>query len=100
MPAISKNIFKIRPVKCRAGRVAMTFVELPRTTVRFTLLLLILTATAVSTFSQGTQSVSGTVKDQSGSAIPGATVTVTETATGSVRTFTTDASGGYAVPTL
>ena len=78
----------------------MTFVELPRTTVRFTLLLLILTATAVSTFSQGTQSVSGTVKDQSGSAIPGATVTVTETATGSVRTFTTDASGGYAVPTL
>jgi hypothetical protein len=78
----------------------MTFVNLFKTTSRFSLLFLVLTAGAISTFSQGTQSISGTVKDPSGGAIPGATVTITQTDTGSVRTFTTDASGGYAVPNL
>jgi Carboxypeptidase regulatory-like domain/TonB-dependent Receptor Plug Domain len=78
----------------------MTFVELLRITARFTFLLFILTAIAIPSLSQGTQNISGTVKDQSGSAIPGATVTISETDTGGVRSFTTDASGAYAIPNL
>ena len=42
----------------------------------------------------------GTVTDQSGAAVAGATVTVTDTQRGTSRTFTTDASGDYAAPDL
>jgi hypothetical protein len=40
-------------------------------------------------------SLVGTVTDQSGAVVPGATVTATETQTGLVRTDTSDASGRY-----
>jgi hypothetical protein len=47
-----------------------------------------------------TGSISGTVTDASSAAVPGATVTVTNTATNKVYTVTTDAQGGYTVAEL
>ena len=49
---------------------------------------------------QSVSQISGTVKDASGSAIPGAEVTVTQTDTGVTRTAQTDASGVYSLPSL
>jgi hypothetical protein len=42
--------------------------------------------------------ISGTVSDASGAVIPGAKVQVTATATNTVITVTTNASGDYTVP--
>jgi hypothetical protein len=47
-----------------------------------------------------TSQISGTVKDPSGSAIPGAAIKATQTATGVVRTATSGADGNYALPDL
>jgi len=51
-------------------------------------------------FGQASGSFSGTVTDKTGSAVAGATVTVTSEATGVVRTQTTDDTGHYAVTLL
>ncbi|HVB58471.1 MAG TPA: carboxypeptidase regulatory-like domain-containing protein [Candidatus Acidoferrales bacterium] len=52
-------------------------------------------------YSQGeTGTILGAVTDQTGGAIAGATVTVTDTARGTVRTLTTDQSGSYNAPNL
>ena len=52
-------------------------------------------------FSQlNTGRISGAVTDQSGGAISGAKVTVTEVATGAARPLTSDSSGQYAAPNL
>ncbi len=52
----------------------------------------------------GAQAVSGTilglVKDSSGAAMPGATVTLVHTGTGLTRTVVTDAKGEYTAPSL
>ncbi|MEJ7700535.1 MAG: carboxypeptidase-like regulatory domain-containing protein [Pyrinomonadaceae bacterium] len=48
----------------------------------------------------GTSSVSGTVKDQQGAAIPGATVTLTDPDKGFTRTVTTGDDGNYTFPSL
>jgi hypothetical protein len=48
----------------------------------------------------GTASVQGTVIDATGAAIPNATVTLTQTATGVARTTTTDGRGLYALPNV
>ncbi len=50
-------------------------------------------------FAQGSQ-IDGTVKDSSGGALPGVTVTVTQTATGLTRTVVTDAAGVYTLANL
>src|SRR5579864_4569955 len=42
----------------------------------------------------------GTVTDQSGGVVPGATVSITDTQRGLARTLTTDAAGEYNAPTL
>src|SRR5215471_9069515 len=42
----------------------------------------------------------GTLTDQTGAAVGGATVTVTDTQRGTTRTVTTDETGSYAVPDL
>jgi len=56
---------------------------------------------AVSLFGQGNFGrILGTVSDQTGAILPGATVTVLDTQRGTTRTMTTDASGGYNAPTL
>lgn len=49
---------------------------------------------------QGEAGISGTVTDQSGAAIPGAAVTVKNTATDIVRVAKTDTAGRYDVPLL
>jgi hypothetical protein len=52
-------------------------------------------------FSQGSQgAIQGGVFDQSGGAIAGATVTVTDVARGLARNLTTDSSGAYAAPNV
>lgn len=53
-------------------------------------------ALAQSTFGR----ILGTVTDQSGAAIAGATVVVTDVQRGSSRTLATDAAGGYVAPDL
>ncbi len=47
-----------------------------------------------------TGSILGQVSDTSGSAIPGAAVTLRDTDTGAIAETTTDASGSYSVPNL
>jgi hypothetical protein len=51
-------------------------------------------------YGQATGSISGTVTDATGSAVPAAKVTVTAPATGSSRSATTNESGEYTVPLL
>jgi Carboxypeptidase regulatory-like domain/TonB dependent receptor len=68
-------------------------------------LLLILTACVVSssqqTMGQSTfGAIVGTVKDQSGSVVPGATVTLLNTGSSSTRTATSSAAGNYEFPNL
>jgi hypothetical protein len=62
------------------------------------LLLVASAATAFAQFDRGT--ISGTVKDEQGGVIPGATVTVTSTTTQQARTTVTDGSGFYTFPNL
>ncbi|MDQ3259053.1 MAG: carboxypeptidase-like regulatory domain-containing protein, partial [Acidobacteriota bacterium] len=45
-------------------------------------------------------SITGNVQDPNGAAIPGATVTITNTETNQTREVTTDDSGGYTVPNV
>jgi hypothetical protein len=51
-------------------------------------------------FGQATGSISGTVTDATGSAVPGAKVTVTAPATGASRSINTNDSGEYLIPLL
>jgi outer membrane receptor protein involved in Fe transport len=70
---------------------------------RMRILSLVLTLTslfiAVPAFAQNAQ-ISGTLKDQSGGVMPGATITAKNLATGLARTVVTDATGEYRVPAL
>jgi len=51
-------------------------------------------------FAQAGGKITGIVKDPSGAVIPGATVSLTNTATGAKRTTTTDNQGAYSFPAL
>ena len=51
-------------------------------------------------FAQGGGKITGIVKDPSGAVIPGATVSLTNTATGAKRATTTDNQGAYSFPAL
>jgi hypothetical protein len=51
-------------------------------------------------FAQGTGSISGTVRDPSGSVVPGASVTISSQGTGAGRATRTDDTGYYLVPLL
>src|SRR5579863_7528416 len=56
---------------------------------------------SASLFAQSNQGrILGTVRDQSGGIIAGATVTVTDTLKGVSRNLTTDEAGEYAAPNL
>jgi Carboxypeptidase regulatory-like domain len=62
---------------------------------------LLLLAASVSLFAQGSQGrISGTVTDQTGAAIPGAKVTITDEQRNVSRAVTTDSSGAFAAPDL
>ncbi|HNQ15613.1 MAG TPA: carboxypeptidase-like regulatory domain-containing protein, partial [Pyrinomonadaceae bacterium] len=51
---------------------------------------------AINVFAQaGSTSINGTITDQNGAVVPGATVKVTNPATGFSRTVTTNADGAY-----
>ena len=69
-----------------------------------TRLLFVTLAVFALSFAAVAQSTSGrilgTLTDQSGAAVGGATVTVTDTQRGTARTVTTDETGSYAVPDL
>src|SRR5438034_9422940 len=45
-------------------------------------------------------SVVGTVTDQTGAVVPGATVTITNLATGQAREAITDSAGNYVIPNV
>ncbi|HLV02605.1 MAG TPA: carboxypeptidase-like regulatory domain-containing protein, partial [Acidobacteriota bacterium] len=49
---------------------------------------------------QTTTAINGTVRDTSGAAIPGVTITIRDQATGAVRETVTDESGYYSVLSL
>ncbi len=66
---------------------------------RFLTLVIAVFATAIA-FGQSLSSIQGQVTDPSGAAVPGATVTVTNTATGVSQSTTTDSSGNYLIPAL
>jgi iron complex outermembrane recepter protein len=55
---------------------------------------------SIPLFGQEHGSISGTVLDATGAAVPGATVTVTQTDTGRQTTVTTSGSGDYVFPSL
>ena len=55
---------------------------------------------SVGVWAQSTAQINGTVKDQSGAVMPGVDVTVTQTATGLVRSTVTNESGAYTFPNL
>lgn len=67
---------------------------------RYGLLAALFAATAVAAFGQSTASLSGTITDPTGAAVPGAHVTVHSLATGTDRAVDTDGAGLYAVPAL
>ena len=67
---------------------------------RITVVCLLTFLAASIVYGQATGSISGTVTDATGSAVPGAKVTVTAPATGLSRTFTTNESGEYIIPLL
>jgi outer membrane receptor protein involved in Fe transport len=66
----------------------------------FILLSLFIFATAASAQQANTASLAGTVTDPNGAVIPGATVTVTQKATGFTRTTTTNGEGLYVLTNL
>src|SRR5580700_590677 len=61
---------------------------------------ILLVFVCVAANAQTTGTITGTVRDNTGAAIPGATVTITETNKGTVVRFTTDATGSYQAPLL
>ena len=68
---------------------------------RLALLIFATLIASISVFSQAnTGRILGSVADQTGGAISGATVTVTDTERGTTRTLTTDESGAYNAPSL
>ena len=66
-----------RPTRCAAGLAAM-------------LMALLVTSTTVFGQASNTATVRGTVEDTSGGVLPGATVTLTNTATKATQTAVTD----------
>ena len=64
------------------------------------LLILLLSFTTVRAQSVSTAQINGTVKDQSSAALPGVTITVTQTGTGLTRTAVTDDAGSYVLQNL
>ncbi|HEY6342563.1 MAG TPA: carboxypeptidase regulatory-like domain-containing protein [Bryobacteraceae bacterium] len=67
---------------------------------RTSVVLLIIGAVCIGLFAQSVSQITGTVRDSSGLAVPGADVTVTQTDTGISRTAQTGTSGDYSLPAL
>ena len=67
---------------------------------RFCLGTLLLLVCCASLWAQGTAQISGTVTDPSGARLPGAEVTVTQTATGATRSIVSNETGSYVLASL
>ena len=73
----------------------------PRRNFFLAALVFLLALLAVSpSFAQSTGALQGAVTDPSGAVVPGATITIRNTATGATRTVRTDSDGNYAAPSL
>lgn len=74
----------------------MRFSDLKALVHKTTAVMFVLAALVVAGFAQaGTSGVSGTVRDKNGAAVPGATVKLSNSATGFERTTTTNQEGGF-----
>src|SRR5579863_7209180 len=70
-------------------------------TVSLLTIVVVLLCCALSLQAQtATGTISGTVADESGAVVPGATVTITQKSTGNARTLTTNSEGLYSAPSL
>lgn len=67
--------------------------------IRRAIVVLMVTAAAGTAFAQNAQ-ITGTLKDQTGGVLPGATVTARNQDTGLLRTAVTNTDGGYQLPAL
>src|SRR5437773_9971902 len=63
-------------------------------------LILLLSVTTAWAQAVSTAQINGTVKDQGGLALPGVTITVTQTDTGLIRTAVTDDTGSFVLQNL
>ena len=68
--------------------------------IAFSVVLSLLLATTCIRATELTAQITGTVRDPTGLAIPGAEVKATQTATGLVRNVNSGADGGYVLPNL
>jgi len=85
----------------RTVRAATFFDGWMTATTRFLLATFALLLCSIPALAQSTAGrILGTVSDQSGAAVPGATVVVTDSQRGTSRTLTTDESGEYVAPGL
>ncbi|HZZ16327.1 MAG TPA: carboxypeptidase regulatory-like domain-containing protein, partial [Candidatus Sulfotelmatobacter sp.] len=85
----------------RSRRAALSAVPTATLASRIVLLTAVLILSGVLAQAQSTAGrVLGSVTDQSGASVAGATVVVTDTQRGTSRTLTTDASGDYVAPDL
>src|ERR1039457_956047 len=91
MGGVPMQFRRVSPASCRDNRTTAGWLF-----ATFTLLLFSASALAQST----TGRILGTLTDQSGAAVAGATVVVTDVQRGTSRTATTDESGAYAAPDL
>src|SRR6266850_4606123 len=78
----------------------MTRVARALSTTAFTVLIATLLTVAPARAQLSTAQINGRVADSSGAVLPGATVTMTQTATGLVRSVVTDGSGSYLISNL
>src|SRR5687768_4461347 len=79
----------------------MEIVEMTRVARDFCFVALtFLLTTAAASAQLATAELNGRVTDSSGAVLPGVTVTATQTATGLVRTVTTDGEGNYLISNL
>ena len=67
---------------------------------RFATALFVCALFSAGLFAQSVSQISGTVRDASGLAVPGADITATQTDTGVVRTTVTSGDGTYVLPSL
>ncbi len=74
--------------------------RLTRTCVPLVLLFWLVTGALALAQGVSTASIAGTIKDEQGGALPGVTVTATQTATGAVRMGVTGDTGDYALQSL
>lgn len=88
-----------RPLQKPVFRMAILRNKFTLKTAAFLLFVMSLLS-SVSAQTSTTGQVSGNVADQSGAAVPDATVTITNTGTAEKRTVTTSSDGNYSIPNL